>query len=107
MKEGLIYIGWRRYKLYDHVRVIQCFKCGRFNHLSKQCKSKKVCLKCSGDHSENECVFVDLSCTNCVKSVEKFLLNLEVNHDARDGKCPSYLKIVDTLKSRVSYELKG
>ena len=36
-------------------RVVQCFNCLRYGHISKQCKSKVRCDKCGNEHNTTEC----------------------------------------------------
>jgi hypothetical protein len=47
----------------------QCFKCGKFNHISKYCQSKACCGKCSSvDHETKACPVTDqnyFKCSNC------------------------------------------
>lgn len=46
---------------------IQCFKCGRFNHIASRCDREKVCLNCSNpQHTEiGEKCAAKSKCINC------------------------------------------
>lgn len=55
-----------------------CFKCWRFGHRDKFCKSKEVrCCKCGLNHNEKECEETELKCVNC-----------SGQHKASDKECP-------------------
>ena len=47
--------------------VTQCFKCQMFGHSSKYCNLKARCVRCSGEHSAQQCdrKNVALKCANC------------------------------------------
>jgi hypothetical protein len=36
-------------------RIIQCFKCQRYGHISTRCQSAQKCGHCGGGHTTNEC----------------------------------------------------
>lgn len=65
---------------YQCCRVVEdnnlnvCFKCGRLNHSSKNCKNETKCLKCSGDHETNACKGDTIKCVNCVNFIIKNLI---------------------------------
>lgn len=44
--------------------LIQCFNCLRYNHITKQCKSKQVCKIC-GSKDENHSCSNNVQCINC------------------------------------------
>ncbi|KAK9884202.1 hypothetical protein WA026_005155 [Henosepilachna vigintioctopunctata] len=46
-------------------RVIQCFQCLRFGHISEQCRSKHRCKKCGGEHDVQNCEKVNPKCIHC------------------------------------------
>ncbi|KAK9712741.1 Endonuclease-reverse transcriptase [Popillia japonica] len=64
-------------------RVIQCFNCLRYGHVSKQCRSEIRCKKCGDNHHSDKCQsFTPLACIFCKGS-----------HNATDHKiCPEYKK---------------
>ncbi|XP_055585801.1 uncharacterized protein LOC129738584 isoform X2 [Uranotaenia lowii] len=63
-------------------KPIICFKCLRYNHLSKNCKEKKEkCMNCATEHSqENLCNI--LKCMYCFNA----------NHKTTDKVCPRWKK---------------
>lgn len=63
-----IALGHVRLEVNPYVqRVILCYNCFRYGHSSKQCKSKKRCLRCMGDHKMEECNNLDkkIACFHC------------------------------------------
>ena len=64
-------------------RVVQCYKCLRYGHVSVQCKSKDRCAKCANEHITSECPSTNApSCIFCKGS------HLSSDHKV----CPEYLK---------------
>lgn len=69
-------------------RVIQCRKCGKYNHKTKFCKSEGRCLQCAGSHLTETCTTVP-QCINCGQS-----------HLATDKEhCPTYQLENNILKT--------
>lgn len=79
-------------------RVVQCFNCLRYGHVSKQCKSKLRCNRCGENHKSDSCqVFKPIECLFCKGA-----------HVATDHKlCPEYKKqkSIKTMMARenISY----
>jgi hypothetical protein len=48
-------------------RIKQCFKCQRYNHVSKTCRNSKKCEQCAQEHSTKDCrIAIDYrTCVNC------------------------------------------
>ena len=44
---------------------MRCFQCQRFGHISKICKEKRGCAKCSGDHEYGKCEGAKLKGCSC------------------------------------------
>ena len=87
---GYIYLDLGRYRVYDRYHVLQCYHCQGFGHLAKNCESAKQniprnCGKCCEDHKTEECLSLNLKCSNCVKAGKE-----NVNHRSRDDACPLY-----------------
>lgn len=73
--------------------VVQCYKCLRLGHLSKQCKGTQRCRNCGGDHDVKECDNVSkLYCSLCNKE----------GHNSTDKQCPEYKKAVQ-IKQSMAY----
>lgn len=64
-------------------RVIQCYKCLKYGHVAKQCKSaKSLCTKCAKDKLENHlCQAEDLYCIYCKNNA----------HTSTSKECPNYI----------------
>lgn len=64
--------------------VVQCLRCLRYGHISKQCKSTKaLCKKCCGEHEDNtECLSDSIYCKYCDTN----------EHSPTSKSCPLYLK---------------
>lgn len=76
--------------------VVQCYKCLRYGHTSKQCKGKARCQKCSTEHPDiSECKN-DFKCIYC-----------ECNeHSSLSRDCPVYKKQFD-IKKVMAFENKS
>lgn len=74
-------------------RVLLCFRCYRYGHMGKQCKSAPRCVKCAGDHSEQSCEQNVTSCIHC-----------HGNHLANQLKlCPEFVRQKE-IKNMMSLE---
>ncbi|XP_026471499.1 uncharacterized protein LOC113375767 [Ctenocephalides felis] len=62
-------------------RMIQCFNCQRYGHVTNQCKSKARCSHCSDEHKYKDC-------TNKQKNPTCALC--QEDHKAMDKTCPKY-----------------
>lgn len=62
-------------------RVVQCFQCSKFGHITKMCRSKKVCKRCYTpmDDEENH---------QCSSATEVKCVNCDGSHTPRDDACP-------------------
>ena len=50
-----ILVGYQSCKAYDLINVKPCFNCAGFGHNGAKCRNTTICIKCSGNHKENEC----------------------------------------------------
>lgn len=104
MDNKILNIGWDTCNVYEHFNVKRCFKCGRYNHKMSDCKNSEICFKCGdGSHKTTECINRNLSCVNCKEANEKLKLNLNINHTVFDIHCPTYLRQVEVIKSKIKY----
>ena len=60
-------------------KVVRCYECQQFGHISAHCTAGSCCVVCAGDHpSDYNCKF-PVKCRNC-----------EGTHPASDSSCPAY-----------------
>ena len=89
-----IYIDFSRCNISDRLRIIQCYRCQRFGHVSNNCSSpSQVCRYCTGCHDGRQCPIKSdskkYSCINC-----------KASHSSTYAKCPVLLSQVDSLVKR-------
>lgn len=75
----------------------------KFYHKSGGCRNSIVCEFCAGDHNIEDCPKARMRCRNCVDANNKHKLGYNVEHAASDPKCPSYLYLLNILRSRTDY----
>ncbi|CAH1992579.1 unnamed protein product [Acanthoscelides obtectus] len=107
LTRGYVWLGWRKCPIVDHLRITQCFRCCKFGHIAKQCKSStSACIKCSRDHMANQCEVASdqVKCIICVSYGSKSKSHVQVNHAANDSHCPAYINYVRNLKNRINFD---
>lgn len=102
LAEGRVKLGWSRSRVFNHVSVLQCFNCMGFNHFAKDCKLKKACSKCSGEHSYKDCHSEEAVCANCSKEKGRNM-NVDANHNALSRDCPFFIRIVAYQNKKIEY----
>lgn len=104
-KKEVLFIGWRKCRYFEHVNVVQCYKCWRFGHMARECRSSQViCPKCSGNHRLEDCDREVEICVNCKHAKEVLKIpNIDYNHTAFNRKCDAYKRIFEQLQRRVNY----
>lgn len=51
-----VFLGFISYPVRAYVpKPLRCFNCQRFGHLAKNCKEKRRCARCGGDHEYGKC----------------------------------------------------
>ncbi|CAG9771470.1 unnamed protein product [Ceutorhynchus assimilis] len=85
-----IKIGWSRARVFNHISILQCYKCMSYNHYAKDCNSDVVtCSQCGGDHSYRQCNTPTVKCCNCDRKNKKNKnSSLDIGHSALDRTCP-------------------
>ncbi|KAG8238340.1 hypothetical protein J437_LFUL017201, partial [Ladona fulva] len=73
----------------------------QYGHTMKYCQNYQACSYCAGEHIYNECHSVNKCCINCIRSNQKFCLQLNTDHTSYDGSCPIYKKISASVKRRL------
>lgn len=96
-----IYIGWQSCKVQDYRGISRCFKCLRFGHISKFCKSEDtICSYCAEKgHNGKNCPNKAKKpvCCNCKAATRTF------EHEAIDKSCPAYKLALDRIIARTNY----
>ncbi|XP_020295237.1 uncharacterized protein LOC109860519 [Pseudomyrmex gracilis] len=96
-----VYINYSTCRLEDYVRVLQCYKCLAFGHISKNCSAASLCGHCAEAHEMKDCPKKDSTalCGNC-----KRWMNEEQPHSALDGKtCPILRKRLEEKIKNINY----
>lgn len=88
-------VSWEKPRRKDS--EIQCRRCQRWGHISKNCNSAYNCVKCDKKHGPGECQRTkedssDPFCNNCG----------EAGHPANWRGCPTYRKYVAARQQRLS-----
>uniref|UniRef100_A0ABD2X888 CCHC-type domain-containing protein n=2 Tax=Trichogramma kaykai TaxID=54128 RepID=A0ABD2X888_9HYME len=98
VKEGGLYLGWRRCRVKEHCALTRCYKCQDFSHIAKHCKEKdSTCGKCGEvGHTFKECTTEKQAkvCVPCRRAMRP--------HDHfPDLKCPLYIAKLRKLAASV------
>lgn len=102
LSQGRAYIGWNSCWVNDHVRIVQCFRCLDFNHISSQCEHEcEICHHCAGDHARGPCPKRSEPpiCYNCWEAG-----SADHHHSALDTKkCPLVRKKIEEKVRSTNY----
>ncbi|CAH1977647.1 unnamed protein product [Acanthoscelides obtectus] len=97
--KGFVFIGWVRCTVRENLYLLRCYKCCKFGHGKKDCRSKNVvCSKCSGFHEFRDCKTDDSCCPNCKFHNDRYKTNWCTKHVASDTSCSYYNMKIDNLK---------
>lgn len=96
-----LFIGYDSCVVYDAIEVTRCYNCSGLNHMSKGCRLKLACPRCAGEHLLKDCQSETLKCANCLKHVAKSGDSDDVNHAAWDSACPSYSRVLASIRSEI------
>lgn len=104
---GRIFTEWRSHTIRDFLLVSRCYKCQRFGHIAKYCKSPIQCGFCaSSAHEGKECPDRENNlkhkCANCARNGAK-----EFNHHAASDSCPIYQHRMREQLNATLYEIDG
>jgi hypothetical protein len=94
--------GWINVKLREHVHIIHCYKCQKYGHTQKDCKSPHSnCGRCGYEHDTKECECDVIYCINCHHHNEMYGTTFDCNHKAHDKiKCKVYSNTKDRVRKR-------
>lgn len=95
-KRGRVHIQYNSCRVKDFALPTQCYKCQKFGHTSKHCKSgKDTCSQCGVDgHNYKSCPKSKESrcCANCTRA------SRPSNHSVSSNRCPIYKKACEIEK---------
>lgn len=98
---GRIFLGWQSLKVIEHIIVARCYRCQRYGHLAKDCKSPvDVCGHCAKDnHAFEDCPEENwnFSCANCLRAKS------DHKHNVNSVTCPSYIRERNRIASQTDY----
>ena len=97
--KGYIYISYQKYRIEEYkpaIKLTSCYKCQKFGHIAKQCKSEKtICPKCGNDnHSRDE--NNKLICT----ADKKHCINCGQEHSSAYAGCEKKKRILQDMKNK-------
>lgn len=85
-------IEWDNYR--SNIKIMQCFRCQGFNHISKNCFKNPKCRLCSGSHFTSQCTDSSdrlIKCANCGGE-----------HESNSVQCEVYNRVLQLQKDRRS-----
>lgn len=98
-----IYIGWKRYPVYEDLSIVRCFKCQQPHHKLDKCQNKVACEYCADEHKGEVCPRSLERCVNCTTANEKYKVNYNFHHAANDPECPSHKYLLNILRGKIDY----
>jgi hypothetical protein len=101
LKVGRVSIELRSCRVVDHTRAARCYKCQKYGHVSRNCRSEgQVCVHCGGaNHVAAQCKKREQppKCVNCRHA------GVAAAHRADSKDCPQRAKALSRTISRTQY----
>lgn len=102
LDRGTIVFGFSSCKVYEDIRTLQCFKCQRFGHTSRDCNQLDRCKFCAENHESIKCkkkteLPICANCTDANKQGEKY----RTRHRSTDQNCQSRSQRIDAIKANL------
>lgn len=101
-----LFIGSNRCRVFDDFNLNICYKCSKFGHSSKYCRSTATCGICSGNHLTKECQNLnEVKCCNCMYfNANSKTATRSLDHTAMDrDKCGTYKSILKKHLANIDY----
>lgn len=92
-----IIFGFSTSPIYENVKMLQCSKCLRFGHFTRDCRSKLACRKCGSDHLYKDCTSETECCPNCSRANENGA-SYGTRHKANDARCFVRMARIEGIK---------
>ena len=97
--KGFIYLSYQKHKIEEYkpaIRLTSCYKCQKFGHIAKQCRSDKtICPKCGKDDHEK-----DEENKLVCNEEKKYCINCGQEHSSAYAGCPKKKKLLQDLKNK-------
>ncbi|XP_023243208.1 uncharacterized protein LOC111641289 [Centruroides sculpturatus] len=101
-RQRKVNIGWVRCNMEEYYSIIQCYKCCRYGHFAKECRSEhSYCNYYGEDHRYSDCKnkATAPSCINCIKAKAPTSA-----HKADNNTCTERGKIIKNIITKTNYE---
>jgi hypothetical protein len=98
-----LYMKWDRCLVVDAAQITRCYKCCGYNHMAKDCRNKKSCGRCGGEHDLKECKSTKNVCINCKTATERTGMNLRFDHPVWSNECTVYDRKMEMLRRKIKY----
>jgi hypothetical protein len=104
VNSGRMSIGWLSSKVENFTRVTKCFKCQRFGHIAKYCKSEPSCGYCISDQYETKDYEkkndeTKHRCINCIRAKLRV-----INHSTNHPECPAACRKREEYINNINFE---
>lgn len=101
LQRGTLIFAFSECRIYEYVNILQCAKCSRYCHFTRECVFAPYCRKCGAKHETNTCTETlhvnNLKCSNCISANSRGL-NYNNRHKVTDERFSSRIERIEALK---------